>query len=84
AEAAGIGLYGGTMLEGSVGTLAAAHAFATLDRLEWHTELFGPLLLTEDILVEPPVYRDFQLIIPDTPGLGLELDAERLSHFARS
>ncbi|ARD11791.1 MULTISPECIES: muconate cycloisomerase family protein [Pseudomonas] len=84
AEAAGIGLYGGTMLEGSVGTLAAAHAFATLDRLEWHTELFGPLLLTEDILVEPPVYRDFQLIIPDTPGLGMELDAERLSHFARS
>ncbi|NVL55001.1 muconate cycloisomerase, partial [Pseudomonas syringae pv. actinidiae] len=84
AEAAGIGLYGGTMLEGSVGTLAAAHAFATLDRLEWHTELFGPLLLTEDILVEPPVYRDFQLIIPSAPGLGIELDVERLSHFARS
>ncbi|EPN62466.1 muconate cycloisomerase, partial [Pseudomonas syringae pv. actinidiae ICMP 19079] len=74
----------GTMLEGSVGTLAAAHAFATLDRLEWHTELFGPLLLTEDILVEPPVYRDFQLIIPSAPGLGIELDVERLSHFARS
>jgi muconate cycloisomerase len=83
AEAAGIGLYGGTMLEGSVGTLAAAHAFATLDKLEWHTELFGPLLLTEDILVEPPVYRDFQLMIPRTPGLGIELDEQRLSRFAR-
>jgi muconate cycloisomerase len=83
AEAAGIGLYGGTMLEGSVGTLAAAHAFATLDKLEWHTELFGPLLLTEDILVEPPVYHDFQLMIPRTPGLGIELDEQRLSRFAR-
>ncbi|WP_204126777.1 muconate cycloisomerase family protein [Pseudomonas ogarae] len=83
AEAAGIGLYGGTMLEGSVGTLAAAHAFATLDKLEWHTELFGPLLLTEDILVEPPVYRDFQLMIPRTPGLGIELDEQRLARFAR-
>jgi muconate cycloisomerase len=83
AEAAGIGLYGGTMLEGSVGTLAAAHAFATLAKLEWHTELFGPLLLTEDILVEPPVYRDFQLMIPRTPGLGIELDEERLTRFAR-
>ncbi|KPY97368.1 Muconate and chloromuconate cycloisomerase [Pseudomonas syringae pv. spinaceae] len=83
AEAAGIGLYGGTMLEGSVGTLAAAHAFATLDKLEWHTELFGPLLLTEDILVEPPVYRDFQLMVPRTPGLGIELDEHRLSRFAR-
>ncbi|WP_460076610.1 muconate cycloisomerase family protein [Pseudomonas sp. H2_C01] len=83
AEAAGIGLYGGTMLEGSVGTLAAAHAFATLDKLEWHTELFGPLLLTEDILVEPPVYWDFQLMIPRTPGLGIELDEQRLARFAR-
>ncbi|AMB85859.1 muconate cycloisomerase [Pseudomonas agarici] len=83
AQAAGIGLYGGTMLEGSIGTLASAHAFATLDKLEWHTELFGPLLLTEDILLAPPVYRDFQLMIPRGPGLGIELDAERLSHFSR-
>ena len=83
AEAAGIGLYGGTMLEGSIGTLASAHAFATLDKLEWHTELFGPLLLTEDILVESPVYRDFQLLIPTTPGLGLEIDEQRLARFAR-
>ncbi|TBU85566.1 muconate cycloisomerase family protein [Phytopseudomonas dryadis] len=83
AEAAGIGLYGGTMLEGSVGTLASAHAFATLARLEWHTELFGPLLLTEDILVEVPLYRDFQLMIPTDPGLGVVLDEERLQHFRR-
>ncbi|TBU74878.1 muconate cycloisomerase [Pseudomonas daroniae] len=83
AEAAGIGLYGGTMLEGSVGTLASAHAFVTLAKLEWHTELFGPLLLTEDILVEVPVYRDFELKIPTTPGLGVTLDEERLQHFRR-
>ena len=44
AEAAGIALYGGTMLEGSVGTLASAHAFLTLKQLTWGTELFGPLL----------------------------------------
>ncbi|MFC3609457.1 muconate/chloromuconate family cycloisomerase [Stutzerimonas tarimensis] len=83
AEAAGIGLYGGTMLEGGLGTLAAAHAFATLPKLEWHTELFGPLLLTEDILVEGPVYRDFQLLIPNAPGVGVTLDEERLAHFRR-
>ena len=64
AEAAGIGLYGGTMLEGGIGTLAAAHAFVTLDRLAWHSELFGPLLLTEDILLESPRYQDFHLHVP--------------------
>lgn len=83
AQAAGIGLYGGTMLEGSIGTLASAHAFATLERLDWHSELFGPLLLTEDILVEPPTYRDFQLLLPQGPGLGVSLDEDRLAHFRR-
>lgn len=83
AEAAGIALYGGTMLEGSVGTLASAHAFLTLKQLTWGTELFGPLLLTEDIVTEAPVYRDFQLHVPRTPGLGLTLDEARLARFAR-
>lgn len=83
AEAAGIGLYGGTMLEGGIGTLASAHAFLTLAKLTWDTELFGPLLLTEDVLTEPLVYRDFQLHVPRTPGLGLSLDEDRLAFFRR-
>lgn len=84
AEAAGLGLYGGTMLEGGIGTLASAHAFATLGKIEWHTELFGPLLLTNDILVEPLEYRDFQLMVPRAPGLGIALDEEQLKRFKRS
>ena len=83
AEAAGVALYGGTMLEGGVGTLASAHAFATLGKIEWHTELFGPLLLTHDVLTEPLVYRDFQLMIPTSPGLGVSLDEAALKRFAR-
>jgi len=83
AEAAGIGLYGGTMLEGGIGTLASAHAFLTLNKLAWDTELFGPLLLTEDILTEPPLYRDFQLHVSTAPGLGLAIDEERLAFFRR-
>ncbi|MBS7661614.1 muconate cycloisomerase family protein [Pseudomonas lalucatii] len=83
AEAAGIALYGGTMLEGAIGTLASAHAFVTLHQLTWGTELFGPLLLTEEIVSEAPVYRDFQLHVPRTPGLGLSLDEERLAFFRR-
>jgi muconate cycloisomerase len=84
AQAAGIALYGGTMLEGTVGTLASAHAFITLDQLQWHTELFGPLLLTEEIVIEAPEYRDFRLHVPATPGLGLTLDEDRLARFRRT
>ncbi|PTQ74326.1 muconate cycloisomerase family protein [Pseudomonas sp. GV071] len=83
AEAAGIALYGGTMLEGTIGTMASAHAFLTLNQLVWHTELFGPLLLTEEIVQQAPEYRDFELHVPNTPGLGLALDEERLARFRR-
>lgn len=83
ADAAGIGLYGGTMLEGAVGTIASAQVFATFANLQWGTELFGPLLLTEEILQEPLVYRDFELEIPTGPGLGIALDEARVTHFAR-
>jgi muconate cycloisomerase len=34
--------------------LASAHAFLTLRQLTWGTELFGPLLLTEEIVREAP------------------------------
>lgn len=83
AQAAGIGLYGGTMLEGTIGTAAAAHAFRTLPRLEWGTELFGPLLLTDDIIKNPIVYRDGRMHLPEGPGLGLELDMDKFEQYRR-
>lgn len=83
ADAAGIELYGGTMLEGAFGTVASAHAFSTFANLQWGTELFGPLLLTEEILATPLDYSDFQLTIPDGPGLGIALDEDRVRFFQR-
>lgn len=83
AEHAQIALYGGTMLEGAVGTAASAHLFATLPSLEWGCELFGPLLMTEEILAKPLQYADFSLAVPDGSGLGLELDQDKLRRFAR-
>lgn len=81
--AAGIGLYGGTMLEGSVGTAASAHVFATLPEIAWGTELFGPLLQTEEILSEPLAYADFSLAVPTGPGLGIALDEDKIAFFRR-
>jgi muconate cycloisomerase len=83
AEAAGIDLYGGTMLEAGVGTAASAHVFATFPKLAWGTELFGPLLLTEEILAEPLDYADFSLGVPTGPGLGVALDEDKIAWFRR-
>jgi muconate cycloisomerase len=82
-DAAGIALYGGTMLEGSIGTLAAAHGFCTLPQLAWGTELFGPLLVKDDVVTERPVYRDFDLHLPAGPGLGLVIDEDKLAFYRR-
>lgn len=79
----GISLYGGTMLEGSVGTAASAHLFSTFANLDFGTELFGPLLLTREILVEPLVYKDFMLQVPTTPGLGIDVDMRKLAEVRR-
>ncbi|WP_136065776.1 muconate/chloromuconate family cycloisomerase [Modicisalibacter radicis] len=83
ARAAGIGLYGGTMLEGTIGTAAALHAWATLDDLAWGSEMFGPLLLTDDIVAEPLRYHDFGVDLPRGPGLGIQLDEDKLAHYRR-
>lgn len=82
-EAAGMGLYGGTMLEGGVGTAASAQVFSVLPKLAWGTELFGPLLLTEEILATPLEYSDFALKVPTAPGIGVELDMDRVAFFRR-
>lgn len=82
-QAAGLGLYGGTMLETGLGTAAALQLFATVETLHWGTEFFGPLLLTEDILAAPIVYRDFCVEIPQGNGIGSALDPDKIAFFRR-
>lgn len=82
-QAAGLGLYGGTMLETGLGTAAALQLFATVETLSWGTEFFGPLLLTDDILAEPIVYRDFCVEIPQGVGIGTTLDPDKIAYFRR-
>ncbi|GAB2785851.1 muconate cycloisomerase family protein [Halomonas shantousis] len=83
AQAAGIGLYGGTMLEGTIGTAAALHAWATLPPMTWGTEMFGPLLLKDDIVAEPLHYHEFGVDLPGGPGLGVALDEDKLAFYRR-
>jgi muconate cycloisomerase len=71
------------MLEGGVGTAASAQVFSVLPKLAWGTELFGPLLLTEEILATPLRYGDFVLQVPTAPGIGVELDMDRVAFFRR-
>ncbi len=83
AAAQGVQLYGGCLLESSIGAAGHLHAFATLPRLEWGTEQFGPKILIEDLVTEGLRYEDFQVHLPDGPGLGVSPNPEVIDKYAR-
>jgi muconate cycloisomerase len=83
ALAAGIGLYGGCLLESSIGAAAHLHVFAGLRDLAWGCEHFGPQILTGDLVTEPLRFEDFHIHLPTGPGLGVTLDPVQLRHYAR-
>jgi muconate cycloisomerase len=83
AEAAGLPCHGGTSIESSIGTAAAAHAYAAIPNVTFGSELFGPLLLAEDMVTEPIRYVNGELRVPMGPGLGVDLDEDQVARFTR-
>jgi muconate cycloisomerase len=84
ADAAGMGLYGGCLLESSIGAAAHLHVFAGLRTLDWGCEHFGPQILTNDLVQEPLRFSDFHIHLPAGPGIGVTLDRDKLRHYARA
>ena len=84
AEAAGVQLYGGCLLESSVGAAAHLHVFATFRELEWGCEHFGPQILTGEYVTEPLRFADFCVHLPAGPGIGITVDEDKLRRYARS
>jgi muconate cycloisomerase len=83
AESYGIQCYGGTTIESSIGTAAAVHSFCASASLTAGTELFGPLLLADDIVKAPLRYADGYVYLNDQPGLGMSLDEEKVARYSR-
>jgi muconate/chloromuconate cycloisomerase len=82
-DTAGLGCFGGTALEGPVGTAASAHLFATFPHLRHGCELVGPLLLRDSVTTEPLRYEAGQLLVPPGPGIGVQLDHEKVGRYRR-
>jgi len=84
AEAAGIGLYGGCLLESSVGAAAHLQVFSTFREMAWGCEHFGPQILTDDLVAEPLRFEEYHVHLPKGPGLGVTLDEAAMRRYARS
>lgn len=82
AEGAGMDCVVGSMIEMGPGTACGAHVAVSTPNVTYAAELVGPQLIADDLLVEPLEIRQGTIRLPDRPGLGVELDRERLARFA--
>jgi galactarate dehydratase (D-threo-forming) len=79
AEAANIECLIGTTQELSVATAAQAHVGAAAVRLDYASDPVGPSLYTADVTREPVRFENGDLLVPAGPGLGVEVDLERVN-----
>lgn len=70
----------GSMIECGIGTLMGAHVAKALPPV-FSTELCGPFLLADDLLVEPIRIDEGNLAIPPGPGLGAAVDETKLNRY---
>ena len=70
AEEAGVQCMMGCMLESAVSVSGAAH-LAAARRVFTLCDLDGPSLCAENPYTGGPVYREQQILLPETPGIGI-------------
>jgi muconate cycloisomerase len=78
AESARTSVLIGTTQELNLGTAAVAHLGAVARVLDYASDNTGPELYTADVVKTPLRYENGYLLVPDAPGLGVEIDEDLL------
>lgn len=82
AKAAGIAVYGGCMFETGLAHLAGTHLVTTVPEIDLGCEFYMPSYYAkDDILTEPFPVRNGSVHVPDTPGLGIDVDRDKLARY---
>jgi len=79
AEAARISVLIGTTQELNLGTAAIAHLGAVARGLDYPSDSTGPRLYTQDVVKSPVRFEAGHLLVPEGPGLGVEVDEAALA-----
>lgn len=79
AEASRTSVLIGTTQELNLGTAAVAHLAAAARVLDYPGDNTGPQLYTEDVVKTPLHYIQSHLLVPEGPGLGVEIDEAKLA-----
>jgi len=82
ARAAGIEVYGGCMFETGIAHAAGAHLMAAVPDLLLGCEFYmSTYYAKEDTLTEPFPVRNGSVHVPTGPGLGVQVDPEKLARY---
>jgi L-alanine-DL-glutamate epimerase-like enolase superfamily enzyme len=81
AESAGISAQIGTMVESSIASAAGLHAAVAMTNVKT-VEMGGPLMLAEDIGNARSWYQHDLVSVPDSPGLGINVEVDRVHKFS--
>ena len=83
-EALGIKMLIGTTQELSIATAAQAHLGAAVPNMDFPSDAAGGRLYTKDVVKQRVEYENGYLIVPEGPGLGMEIDEEKLAEVSVS
>ena len=78
AEIFGIQTLLGSTVELSIGTAARIHVAASMLNLDLPIYPSGPLVYYEQIVKESVRYQDGCVIVPEGPGVGVEINEDKL------
>jgi L-alanine-DL-glutamate epimerase-like enolase superfamily enzyme len=81
AETAGIAAQIGTMVESSIASAAGLHAALAMDNVKT-VEMGGPLMLAEEVGDAAAWYARDVVRVPERPGIGIEIDVDRVRRFS--
>ncbi len=78
AETLGLRTILSTTQETSLGTAAEAHVGAAVINIHYPTVAIGPKLYTEDPAINPILYESGYMLVPEGPGLGVDIDWDKV------
>jgi muconate cycloisomerase len=83
AAALGMTAYGGDMFEAGLAHLAGAHMIAATPEISLGCEFYqASYFLEQDILAAPFPVEDGHVIVPDAPGLAIDVNADTVERYA--
>ena len=80
-DLAGCKVWHGSRMELGILDMAHIHAAAAAPACTLPSDFVGNLMREDDLIVEPISIQDGHAVVPDRPGLGIELDMEALERY---